>query len=410
MIFKLKQIPLIMACAILLVASVFIIQTGTQKKSPAQVASEVETKDLSLADTVKTAAESVDVKPVSFTVDSLHHDCESKPQAYEKFDCYEQGFTIYMKTQGGMKTLQLMEDLQKRGGYALSNCHPLTHKIGNIALHVYGSVLNAVPEYIPVCASGYYHGLLEEYLATARDYKTGIVEVCGTPAGKDYFNWFQCVHGEGHGIMQYRENDVLVSLKDCDLVDPAGGAQEICYAGVFMENITTEEKTGHTSKYIKADNPIYPCDMVETKYKSACYFLSSSMILKLNGWNFADGFKSCDTKAETAYRWLCYESMGRDVSGSTYRNKDRVIELCMLGATDMRGECFFGAVRDFVNEKGTFDTGIDLCNAIPADHQDKCYGAIYLDLGLYKTGQEYLSVCQTMPKPRHYQCAQLVRY
>jgi len=149
---------------------------------------------------------------------------------------------------------------------------------------------------------------------------------------------------------------------------------------------------------------------VETKYKSACYFLSSSQILKINGWNFQDGFNVCDTKAEKAYRWLCYESMGRDVSGSSLENKDRVIQLCNMGAPDMRGECYFGAVRDFTNNTGTFEKSIDLCNSIPVDYTQKCYSAIFLDLGLYKTGQNYLAVCATMPEPYKTQCNQQVKY
>src|SRR6185437_15151201 len=113
-----------------------------------------------------------------------------------------------------------------------------------------------------------------------KDYYTGIKTVCGTPTDANYFNWFQCTHGLGHGVMDYRNDEVPLALKDCDTIDPARQAQEICYAGVFMENITTDIKTGRPSKYIKASDPIYPCDFVDAKYKNACYFLSSSQILK----------------------------------------------------------------------------------------------------------------------------------
>lgn len=344
------------------------------------------------------------------TASAVHAQCEAQPEPSAKFACYEQVFTDYMKANGARKTLTLLDELQKMGGYAQSNCHPLTHKVGNIAYHVYGSVMAAVPEFLPVCASGYYHGLLEEYLGTAKDYQTGLVEACGPAEGKVFFSWFQCVHGEGHGIMQYRDNDVPESLKDCDILDAANNAREICYGGVFMENITTDEKTGHPAKYIKPADPIYPCDFVQTQYKSACYFLSSSQILKINHWNFADGFKVCDTRAEKNYRWLCYESMGRDVSGSSLHSKAKVNELCMLGSADMRDECFFGAVRDFINDKGEFDTATDLCSSIPGQYQAKCYSGIMLDLGLYKKGQDYLNVCEGMPDPYKAECRQQVKY
>lgn len=334
---------------------------------------------------------------------SIHTDCEAKPQSYEKFDCYELVFAGYMKDNGAKQTLVLLEDLNKLGGYASSNCHPLSHKIGNIALHVYGSVPKAAPEYLPVCHSGYYHGLLEEYLSNAPSYEEGIKVVCGAPAD-GYFNWFQCTHGLGHGVMQYREDEVPQSLKDCDLVDPANQGPEICYGGVFMENITTEEKTGHRSKYTRKEDPIYPCNAVEERYKSACYFLSSSMILKLNGWDFEKGFKTCDTSEKT-YRWLCYQSMGRDVAGSTLRNNEQSKRLCLLGTSDeARQHCYFGAVRDFINEKGEFDTAIGFCNFIDEAYRQKCHEAIFLDMALFKKGPAFLEVCGKMQGPYRQQC------
>lgn len=335
---------------------------------------------------------------------TVHADCEAKPQPKDKTACYKAAFEAYMKANGGKKTLILLDDLQKLGGYANSNCHPLSHIVGNVALHVYGSVPKAAPEYLPVCHSGYYHGLLEEYLATAPSYEEGVAAVCGTPASSNYPNWFQCTHGLGHGVMQFRDNEIPQSLKDCDLVDPANAAREICYAGAFMENITTEEKTGHKSKYVDPNNPIYPCDAVERQYKSACYFLSSSMILKLNGWNFEQGFKVCD-KVEPDFRDLCYQSMGRDVAGSSLRNKEKSKELCLYGTNPQAiNNCYFGAVRDFINEKGEFDTALEFCKVIDQDYKMFCYSGIFADLGLYKKGDSFLAVCAKMENPYQADC------
>lgn len=334
----------------------------------------------------------------------IHVDCEAKPQPSLIFACYEVNFESFMRANGGRKTLELLDELQGLGGYAQTNCHPLSHKVGNIALHVYETVPKAVPEYIPVCHSGYYHGLLEEYLGTAESYETGVAEVCGTTETQPYFNWFQCTHGLGHGVMQFRDNEVPQALKDCDLVDPAGQAREICYGGVFMENITTDEKTGHPAKYIKKEDPIYPCNGVEEKYKSACYFLASSQILKLNGWNFPETFKTCQT-AESAYQWLCNQSLGRDVSGSSMRDKSKVKELCGLASNyDAKADCYFGAVRDFINEKGEFDTGLELCKFIESEFYQKCYDAVFLDMGLFKTGKAFEDVCALMPEQFKLQC------
>ncbi|MBX4187840.1 MAG: hypothetical protein KW793_01755 [Candidatus Doudnabacteria bacterium] len=348
----------------------------------------------------------VEQTPVSIaSVDEIHSTCEAKSAPSEKFDCYEVNFTSYMKANGGRKTLLLLDELQKKGGYAQANCHPLSHKVGNIALHVYGSVPAAVPEYLPVCHSGYYHGLLEEYLGTAESYEKGVAEVCGTTQAQSFFNWFQCNHGLGHGIMQFRNNEVPQSLVDCDLLDPANNGPEICYAGVFMENITTDEKTGHPAKYIRKEDPIYPCNAVDDKYRSACYFLASSQILKINGWNFPETFKACET-AEQKYQYLCFQSLGRDVSGSTLRNNDRVKELCGLAGENKfaKTECYFGAVRDYINEKGEFDSAIKLCNFIETEFQSRCYDGVLYDMSQYRQGQAFEQVCSQMPEKYEAEC------
>ncbi len=403
-----KYLPGLLGVVGLLVAGYLLLQKPASQSPQTDNTAAATTNVISNAPEgtpQKLANVSETFKPVANpTVDAIHADCEGRTAPPDKFDCYAVNFASYMQTNGGKKTLELLDSLQKAGGYAQSNCHPLTHKIGNIALHVYGSVPKAVPEYIPVCASGYYHGLLEEYLATATSYEKGVAEVCGTPQTQSYFNWFQCTHGLGHGVMQFRDNEVPQALQDCDMVDPANQAREICYAGVFMENVTTDQKTGHPAKYIKPEDPLYPCNFVDDKYRSACYFLASSQILKINGWNFSETFKACD-KAEEKYQYLCFQSTGRDVSGSTLRNNDRVKELCLMGTTDFaQTECYFGAVRDYINDNGQFDRAIGLCNFIDPKFADRCYQAIFFDLAQYKKGQDFEAVCNIMPTSWKQQC------
>ncbi len=67
-------------------------------------------------------------------------------------------------------------------------------------------------------------------------------------------------------------------------------------------------------------------------------------------------------------------------------------------------------LQKLINDQKTFDTAIALCNFIPTDYTAKCYSGIFLDLGLYKRGQDYLNVCATMPDSYKTQCDQLVKY
>jgi hypothetical protein len=127
------------------------------------------------------------------------------------------------------------------------------------------------------------------------------------------------------------------------------------------------------------------------------------MILRLNGYDFTKGFKSCDT-AEKDYIFLCYQSMGRDVSGTYQNNIAKVNELCPQGNPKYIGDCYFGAVRDFINKDGQFDTALPMCTATPDAYKPNCYSAMIYDLGLLKKGQDYTNVCNQMPENYKSQC------
>ena len=129
----------------------------------------------------------------------------------------------------------------------------------------------------------------------------------------------QCIHGIGHGLMAWYDYDLYDALEACDLIHQQFH-QKSCYSGVFMENIVggiaqdgqTESGTHHT-RYL-SDDPHYPCNVVEERYKHECYWLQTDHMHRLFGDFDAIGVACAD--APEHFRPACFHSMGRTVSRS----------------------------------------------------------------------------------------------
>ena len=166
----------------------------------------------------------------------------------------------------------------------------------------------------PVCASGYYHGIVERAFLGQPTDKLAVVarQLCSDPKiTAQRFLDYQCIHGLGHGLMIYTGYDLPGSLKTCDGLK-TGFDRVSCSGGVFMENFTSSY--GVTSKYLRKNDPIYPCNAVAEHHKLYCYLLVTANILKTTGYDQAKTADAC-RRSEKAWIGTCYESFGRDVSG-----------------------------------------------------------------------------------------------
>jgi hypothetical protein len=123
-----------------------------------------------------------------------------------------------------------------------------------------------------------------------------------------------------------------------------------------MENMPSDDDWSHPSKYIEADQPLYPCTDVEDRYKNQCYQQQTSYALLTQGNDFVKVFELCATAAEDDFRLACYQGLGRNAFGESKSNNvtdvaqaENANMLCMLGEDhEARSNCVVGAVRAFI--------------------------------------------------------------
>jgi hypothetical protein len=273
--------------------------------------------------------------------------------------------------------------------------HPMAHALGREAFERAGDAPAVLVECPYGLASGCFHGTLEAYLASRSTELTGqdIRDLCQRVANeRGSFGHFQCLHGLGHGVMIFSDHEIQPAL---DLCDELGDwwSRESCYGGVFMENIVSyqvwsglgigegvlhnhgdaEGELHHG--WIYAHDPQYPCNVVDEKYKGACYTLQTTAFLTLNYYQVSRGFALCD-QAEPDWIYMCYLSMGRDISSMVARNGAWARDQCLAGNPSWVSWCIVGVVKDFINSAGTIEPGLAFCDIVSSEHKPPCYRAM----------------------------------
>jgi mono/diheme cytochrome c family protein len=289
------------------------------------------------------------------------------------FECLEQAFGNLTFNEGPKKALALLQTMSTTNTAVAGDCHRIAHRMGSAALSRFKD--KVAPAFIagtPVCASGYYHGIIERAFLGQPTSRLLVVarQLCtDSQITKLTFLLYQCIHGLGHGLMIYTGYDLPFSLRTCDGLQNEFDKVS-CSGGVFMENFTSSY--GVKSKYLRANDPIYPCDAkVAGRYKGQCYGLVTANLLKTTGYDQRKTAAGC-LRAEPDWVQMCFESFGRDVSGIAGRSASKALASCTLAAKH-EGDCIYGVVREIVNSDAAGERGARFCSKTASRFRHHCY-------------------------------------
>ena len=300
--------------------------------------------------------------------------------------CFEQAFGNVAFVSGPKDAMALLdESVAAQRIPADGKCHRIAHIIGAASLaRNRGNVARTFAEGSSSCFSGYYHGILERSLSEVRSYSADslgavVRDLCSDPLFRAS-PWLadQCAHGLGHGLMIATGYSLPLALLVCERLD-ARWDRRSCKSGAFMENLSSSY--GVTSRYLRDDDPLYPCNWVRgDENKAVCYGLVTSRIIRL-GLDWHQTAEVC-AGAEKGYVAMCFGSFGRDIAGATRLDPVAIRETCVVARSYGRERaCVYGAVRAVVgNYAGGAEAAV-ICNGTLPKLRAGCYFVLGSVLG-----------------------------
>ena len=330
--------------------------------------------------------------------------------------CMDNVSELLLKTRNAKELLAELDESGKKDSRILIQCHPITHSVGRTLykklLEENKHIADVFQQCDHTCHSGCFHGAMERVFfsdgssdgedhVTPQILREKVPSVCeGFDQGLSGNLRFQCLHGLGHAVVFFNYYNLIDSLKLCDLL-PTDWDRSSCHGGAFMENVVASNK----SKRLVSNDPHFPCNMLEEKYKNSCYLMQTSRMLEL-GLSYEKIGKECENVE--SYRSTCMISLGRDASNDV-RKDPKSAKICIgLPTENDNKNCISGLVYALSDNSWDGRYAFPYCDDLPADYIDYCYKTTiaYLMHSLFIDKTALIKSCQAHSS--YYDCINTV--
>lgn len=260
----------------------------------------------------------------------------------------------------------------------VGNPHDLAHLVGQLIFKQYG--LDGLSICDASFAFGCYHGLMERafFGNKPEDYKNNLLkaaDACKGVGAVDSPNYWSCIHGMGHGIATFREYKLDPALTDCNILPD--GIQTYCQDGVFMEFSVNAPRS-----FYKPEDPVYPCDAVDQKFKIACA-RSQVQVMRLRfSMNTEQIAEACTATGNADIVFHCIDALGYFI-GQNAPNSSNSAEAILSGCGEIKdkaaaAQCSAAAAGELVfqNSANWKDTVQKVCSSFEGDFESQCNARI----------------------------------
>jgi hypothetical protein len=149
---------------------------------------------------------------------------------------------------------------------------------------------------------------------------------------------------------------------------------DACRSGVFMENLSSSY--GFVSRWLRDDDPVYPCTAVARGEKRRCYQMVTSRILPAVGNDWERAAETC-AGVERDFVFMCFRSLGRDASAWSNREPAEISERCVVSRPYGReADCVFGASQEIAANFTSGRRAAALCEVVEGSLREECYRGV----------------------------------
>lgn len=311
--------------------------------------------------------------------------------------CYKEVADLFYGQFGLKKTLAVLKENESHPE-VYARCHEVTHYLSRHEYDQKQSIAKVYAECDSTCHGGCYHGVLEAYLK--KDPSADFAKICGK--SEDYqkpIEFNECLHGLGHAGMFIYDMELKKSLVLCDSLIEHEYIDR-CYTGVFMENSSSSTSFDHASKYIKADDPFYPCNSLEEKYQSVCWQYQSSYFSIISGQDWKKVADLC-LQIPEKYQDKCFRTIGTNQVGFTQSLGQMKKDCDLMPSAHFKNICVAGVVSSLSYRfVGDSQKMVDFCNVVDQESKEGCFKQMGTGLLEWNTSKDLAkSECQKISDP-----------
>lgn len=298
--------------------------------------------------------------------------------------CYQDLAAVFYNQFGLATTLkELKTNEQYPEVYA--RCHEVTHYLSRLEYEKVKDISKVYSQCDSTCHGGCYHGTLEGYLQSktqlpAFNLSSEFARICGSLG--DYqqpIHYYECLHGLGHAAMFVTEMELPQSLTLCDTLGDQAD-KERCFTGVFMENSSSSTSFDHASRYIKPEDPFYPCNSLEERFQPLCWQYQSSYFSILSSQNWSKVADLC-LQIPQRYQDRCFRAIGTNQVGFTTSLPQMKADCDLMPNWDFQSTCVEGVISSLAYRfVGDVQKMINFCNLVNTEHKERCFKQLGLSL------------------------------
>lgn len=300
---------------------------------------------------------------------------------------------------------------QEHEPVVFATCHELGHYIGASLYKKSKNTVDAFHQCGHVCNGGCTHGVVEGYMKEKKidpinlksdKLMRDIIGMCGNTTDFSIPRLYdECLHGMGHGLMFLTNGDLPKSLTVCDgLIEKK--RRETCYSGIFMENANSTTNRDHPSQFIRSDNPLYPCSILDDKYLHTCYEFQGEYFGKVADHDWKKVVGMCQL-APSRYQEDCVRSIGFSIVGLTH-DFPIMKETCdFMPNPYFKNNCIAGVVS-VLGGRYILNTSymLEFCLLVDEVNKQTCYSQMGLSLeGGSHDGSLKERICNQISEPQY---------
>lgn len=310
--------------------------------------------------------------------------------------CYKKVADVLMKKLSIPAILNTFKEHENEEAI-FARCHEVTHYLGRQLYHNEHVFEKSYGKCTSACWGGCYHGVLEAYFdenelnpgkADTTKLQKAILSICNTEKGKPNIRLYhECLHGIGHAMMFITDSNLPDSLGYCDVLSNID-MREDCYGGVFMENSSSSTDLSINSKFTKESDPMYPCNILDTKYLEICYRYQSSHFVIISHHKWPEVVNLC-LQVPSPYQEGCINIMGSNQVGSTQDFNIMTNNCNLVKDPKLHASCITGLTNGLAGRYAGDPTRlIKFCEVVKPEDKNICYQSLYAAITSWGTKPE----------------------